>query len=102
MLLVPGEHVAFAGKTPDIQDILEETSFSDWELPLLRREGIRYVVADRREISSDATRGYSFSTRDDAAELLPLATVTKFAELPGAKRIYSSGDISVYDLGPEQ
>ncbi len=57
------------------------------------------MVADRREISSDATRGYDFSIRGDEPELLPLSSVTKFAELPGAKRIYSSGDISVYDLG---
>jgi hypothetical protein len=99
MLMAPGERVALAGKTPDIQDLLEETSLSDWELPLLRREGIRYVVADRREISSDATRGYSFSIRGDEPELLPLSSVTKFGDLPGAKRIYSSGDISVYDLG---
>jgi hypothetical protein len=102
MLMVPGEHVAFAGKTPDIQDMLEETSLSDWELPLLREEGIRYVVTDRREISSDATRGYAFSIRGDEPELMPISTVTKFAELPGAKRIYSSGDISVYDLGAGQ
>jgi hypothetical protein len=102
MLMAPGERVALAGKTPDIQDILEETSLSNWELPLLRKEGIRYVVADRREISSDATRGYSFSIRGDKPELMPLSTVTKFAQLPGAKRIYSSGDISVYDLGPGQ
>ncbi len=99
MLMAPGERVAFAGKTPDIQDILEESAFSDWELPLLRREDIRYVVTDRREISSDATRGYAFSIRGDEPELAPLDTVTKFADLPGAKRIYSSGDISVYDLG---
>jgi hypothetical protein len=98
MLMAPGERVAFAGKTPDIQDILEETSFSDWELPLLREEGIRYVVTDRREISSDATRGYNFSIRGSEPDLFPLATVTKFAELPGAQRIYSSGDISVYEL----
>jgi hypothetical protein len=102
MLMTPGEHVALAGKTPDIQDLLEETAFSGWELPLLRKEGIRYVVADRREISSDATRGYAFSIRGDEPELLPLSTVTKFGQLPGAKRIYSSGDISVYDLGPGQ
>ncbi len=99
MLMVPGERVAFAGKTPDIQDILEESAFSDWELPLLREEDIRYVVTDRREISSDATRGYAFSMRGDEPELAPLDTVTKFADLPGTKRIYSSGDISVYDLG---
>ena len=102
MLMTPGERVALAGKTPDIQDLLEETSLSDWELPLLRREGIRYVVTDRREISSDATRGYSFSIRGEEPELMPRSSVTKFADLPGAKRIYSSGDISVYDLGPGQ
>lgn len=101
MLMAPGERVAFAGKTPDIEDILEETAFSGWELPLLREEDIRYVVADRREIASDATRGYSFSMRGER-DLLPLATVTKFSQLPGAKRIYSSGDISVYELGRER
>ena len=102
MLMAPGERVALAGKTPDIQDILEETALSDWELPLLRREDIRYLVADRREISSDATRGYAFSLRGDEPELAPLSTVTKFAELPGARRIYSGGDISVYELGARE
>jgi hypothetical protein len=101
-LMVPGGRIAFAGKTPDIQDLLEETSLSDWELPLLRDEDVRYVVTDRREISSDVTRGYSFSIRGDEEELLPLASVTKFAEIPGAMRIYSSGDISVYDLGKQR
>jgi len=99
ILMAPGERVAFAGKTPDIQDMLEEPALSDWELPLLREEGIRYIVADRREISSDATRGYAFSIRGEEPELMPLATVTKFAGLPRARRIYSSGDISVYELG---
>jgi hypothetical protein len=99
MLMAPGERVTFAGKTPDIQDILEERAFSGWELPLLREEDIRYVVTDRREISSDATRGYAFTIKGEEPALLPLVTVTKFAELPGAQRIYSSGDISVYELG---
>jgi len=99
MLMTPGEHIALAGKTPDIEDILKETELSDWELPLLREEGIRYIVADRREVASDATRGYAFTMRGDEPELLPLSTVTKFGSLPGAKRIYSSGDISVYKLG---
>ncbi|HVY78148.1 MAG TPA: hypothetical protein VG898_06555 [Solirubrobacterales bacterium] len=98
LLLAPGEHVALAGKTPDIEDILEENALSDWELPLLRREGVRYVVADRRQIASDATRGYFFATRGEDERLLPLATVTKFGQLPGARRVYSSGDISVYEL----
>ncbi len=46
MLMAPGERVALAGKTPDIQDLLEETSLSDWELPLLRKE--RHPLRGRR------------------------------------------------------
>lgn len=99
LLMAPGEHVALAGKTPDIEDILEETALSDWELPLLRRENVRYIVADRRQIGSDATRGYFFAERGEEGRLAPLATVTKFGQLPRAQRIYSSGDISVYELG---
>jgi hypothetical protein len=102
LLLSPGGRIALAGKTPDIEDILEETELSDWELPLLRREGVRYVVADRRQISSDATRGYFFAMRGEDERLQPLATVTKFGRLPGAQRVYSSGDISVYELGSDE
>lgn len=102
LLMAPGERVALAGKTPDIQDMLDETAISDWELPILREEEIRYIVADRRQISSDATRGYDFSLRGEDAALEPLIKVTKFSDLPGARRIYSSGDISVYELGARE
>jgi hypothetical protein len=100
LLLDPGERVAFAGKTPDIEDILNEPALSDWELPLLRENHIRYLVTDRRELSSDATRGYFFTQQGNLAEekLLPKAAVTKFTEIPGAGRIYSSGEITIYDL----
>ena len=99
LLLTPGEHVALAGKTPDIEDILEETGISGWEAPLLREEDVRYIVADRRQIASDATRGYYFSTASEEEEALPVQVVSKFNQMPGAKRIYSGGDISVYELG---
>lgn len=102
MLMAPGERMAFAGKTPDVQDLLEESGISGWEMPLLREEDIRYIVTDRREISSDATRGYAFTLRGEKPELSPLDTVTKFADLPGSRRVYSSGDISVYELGARE
>jgi hypothetical protein len=100
LLMAPGERIAFAGKKPDIEDILLEPFLSDWELPLLRRYGVRYVVTDRRPIGSDSTRGFFFSVDGAAADekLLPVAAVAKFGSIPGAARIYSSGDISVYDL----
>jgi hypothetical protein len=100
LLLFPGERKALAGKAPDIQDILVEPALSTWELPLLRQHHVRYVVTDRREISSDTLRGYFFANRREAAKerILPRAAIEKFTEIPGTARIYSSGDITVYDL----
>jgi hypothetical protein len=99
-LMGPGEHVALAGKTPDIQDILLEPAFSDWELPLLREHDVRYVVTDWRELSGDATRGYFFTLKSEVAEekRLPKEAISKFGEIPSAARVYSSGQIAVYDL----
>jgi hypothetical protein len=100
LLLEPGQRVAFAGKTPDIEDIINEPALSDWELPLLRENQIRYLVTDRRELSSDATRGYFFTNKGSFKDekLLPRDAVTKFTQIPGAGRIYSSGEITIYDL----
>jgi len=97
LLLAPGERIALAGKHPDIEDILLEPAISNWELPLLQRHDIRYIVADARNVARDSTRGYSFSTADELIN--PRSTVVKFSEIPSAKRIYSSGEMSVYDLG---
>lgn len=99
MLLSPGERLALAGKHPDIEDLLQEPALSTWEIPLLQKNRIRYVVADVRNIARDSTRGYSFSTADEV--LNPRSTVIKFREIPSATRIYSSGEISVYDLGEQ-
>jgi hypothetical protein len=99
LLMDPGERLAFAGKHPDIQDLLLELAFSreGWEMPLLRKNGIRYIVTDSREIASDSTRGYPFSVGGEP--IIEQQAILKFGELPGARRIYSNGEISVYDLG---
>lgn len=98
LLLAPGERATLAGKTPDIEDILLEPAFSKdgWEMRLLRENDVRYVVTDSREIARDTTRGYSFS--EDGEPSIPRPQIVKFSELPGASRIYSNGEISVYDL----
>jgi hypothetical protein len=99
MLLSPGDRIAYAGKHPDIEDLLQEPALSTWEIPLLRKNHVRYILADSRNIAHDSTRGYSFSTPGELIN--PRSTVTKFREIPGAHRIYSSGEMSVYDLGEE-
>lgn len=100
LLMTPAERTSLTGKTPDIEDILIEPAFAGWELPLLDRWNVRYVVADRREIASDALQGYFFTTtnRPHLNRLRPPEVISKFGEVPGAARVYASGDIAVYDL----
>jgi hypothetical protein len=97
LIMSPGGAEAEAGTSPPLQAILAAPAFSGWELPLLRENRLRYVVADRREISEDALRGYYFTVpgRGDT-DLRPRSAGTKFARIP-AGRIYDSGAIVVYD-----
>lgn len=100
LLLDPGNHAAFAGSSPDVEDIVENTSLEGWEIPLLRENDLRYVVVDRRELAADGIRGYFFTT-DGAGydeQMLPRSVVTKFDAVPGAARIYNNGPITVFDL----
>jgi hypothetical protein len=99
LLLSPGKRTALAGTSPDIEDIIDAEGFSGWELPLLRRRNLRYVVADRREVNADTLRGYYFARPGTyAAELMPRSVVSKFNRIPGAARVYTNGTITVFDL----
>jgi len=102
LLLVPGGKTAFAGTSPDVEDVLEEEKLSGWELPLLRRNRIRYVAVDRRAVSSDTLRGYYFSKRGEDPELRPKSVVSKFNGVPHVSRVYTNGLITVFDLGPQR
>ncbi len=101
LLLTPGERFAFAGSSPDVEDLLEEEHLNGWELPLLARNHMRYVVVDRRPSSGDSLRGYYFADRGTRlAELGARNKVTKFNRIPGVARVYTNGTITVFDLGP--
>jgi hypothetical protein len=99
LLLDPGGKMALAGSAPDVEDVLDEETLAAWMVPLLRRNDIRYIAVDRREVSSDSLRGYYFSRRDRDEELRPPSVVSKFDEVPGISRVYSNGPITVFDLG---
>jgi hypothetical protein len=100
LLLMPGGKDVTAGASPDVADILADPVLAGWQLPLLEANDLRYVVADRRKISTDGIRGYYFSRDDSGVEdpLLPRGVIGKFQRLPGAARIYSNGAIAVFDL----
>jgi hypothetical protein len=99
LLLAPGDKVAVAGTSPDVEDIIDSEALEGWELPLLRENDFRYVVADRRQFSGDALRGYFFAHRGSLAdEMKPTSLIAKFNRVPGAARVYTNGSITVFDL----
>ena len=63
--------MAFTGSSPDVEDVLDEEQLAGWMVPMLRRNDIRYIAVDRREVSSDSLRGYYFSRRDSDEGLRP-------------------------------
>jgi len=98
LLLVPGNKSVLAGPYPDVEDILEDPDLGSWQLPLLRRHELRYVVSDLRPASSDGIRGYYFLTGGSDEGRLPRGVTAKFEGVPGVARIYSNGPITVFDL----
>lgn len=98
LLLVPGGKTVKAGSNPNVEDVLTEPTLVPWQLQLLRENDLRYVVADRREVSSDGLRGYFFPLDDATEGQLPRRAVTKYERIPGAARIYDNGTIAVFDL----
>jgi hypothetical protein len=98
LLLVDGEQHVFTGSNPDIEAVMQTPKLYSWELDLLRRHNIRYVVVDARTASSDVSNGYYFPRHAvGLQDRFPPAAITKF-QRAGAQRIYSDGNISVYDL----
>jgi hypothetical protein len=100
MLLVPGEKSAHTGISPNIEAVLTDPAFPAWERRLLAHNHYRYLVLDRRKVSSDGIRGYFFDVEGAPSNLqvFPKGAEEKFERLPGAARIYSSGPITIFDL----
>jgi hypothetical protein len=94
-LLVGGREHVFVGTNPPVARILQTPKLRPWQLALLRRERIRYVVSDRKPSGLDGVNGYYFF-RDRPNLTLALAS-RKFRRA-GAVPIYDSGDIVVYDI----
>ncbi len=98
LLLVYGRLNVFAGTNPPIESVLQSPKLYRWQLNLLRRKGIRYVVVDARQASADVSIGYYFPRHPvGTQDRVQAAAVTKF-ERAGAQRIYDGGNIVVDDL----
>jgi hypothetical protein len=111
--LGPGNRVAAdIGAYPALssygyQDPLQDVGYlytsREYTLPQERRaeaQAVRYVLVDWRLSQSLPASGSYFPDGSyTGPDPLPMADLTKFDHLPGAARIYDSGNIVIYDLG---
>jgi hypothetical protein len=71
----------------------------DWKRDWLSDNAIDYVIVDRRPSSADTRVGLTFARPDELREpLFPAAAIGDFERMPGATRVFDSGDIVVYDV----
>ena len=87
---------AVTNKAFDVDGILQAPGFAPWQLALLAKARVAYVVADRQNTSYGDSRGYFFARRG-SADLLPAGVARKW-DRHGANRLYDSGAIRVYEL----
>jgi hypothetical protein len=101
MLLDPGDRRVFSDFTANLIEVIPDNAVVPFQLELLHEDHIHYVVVDRREVAGDGIRGFFFSEGDKPTTgWLPHVAVTKFEGVPGATRIYDSGSIVVFAIGP--
>jgi hypothetical protein len=77
--------------------------FDDADLAILRQGRVRYLLVDRRLSTALPLVGVYFEDGEPpvqpAGQPIPAAWLDKFDAVPGASRVYDSGDIRIYDLG---
>lgn len=98
LLLEPGGQVAFGGQGPDVEHIVDEPELAEWQLPLLEKHHLPYLVADRRLNSEDTLRGQFFQVPGQyGSQLREKGAVHKFARIP-VGRVWHSGRLSLFNL----
>jgi O-antigen/teichoic acid export membrane protein len=83
-----------------IGELMPTTLISgDWKRDLIAENAIDYVIVDRRPSSADPGLGLTYRRPDERPErLYPARAVRDFDEMRGARRVFDSGDIVVFDV----
>jgi hypothetical protein len=97
LLLTYANQTAYAGVSPDIDDILNAAPLDSWQPELLKQQHFRFLLTDRRQVSSDVLSGYFFAPPRDGS-LRPPEVISKFEHVPWADRVFDSGDLVLYDI----
>jgi hypothetical protein len=100
LLLSRAYAFVLAGPSPDIRDILLVPKLRPWQVRVLHEYRIDYLVVDRRKQSRDPLRGYAFCEGgEQTCEIYPRNSYEKYTGLPGASKLFGSGNIAIYDVG---
>jgi hypothetical protein len=88
------------GKVDDVTQALVYPGLEPWQMALLRKEEVHYVLVDRSVITSDNLAGYFFTTKITPPAWRtpsPAVIYQKFAT-PSTSKIFDSGDVAIYDV----
>jgi hypothetical protein len=101
LLLAHGQQTAYAGRYPDVEDLLGMVEFPPWQVELLQEWNLQYILVDRRTISRNNMEGFYFDETNGnplaPIDLLDPKVYGKFDRVQGIDRLYDSGNIVIYD-----
>lgn len=87
----------------DVSSMFFAVRFGPTEASMVRSERIRYLVVDLRMARGLPLLGYYFAEGEPGAFVrtrpVDVEALGKFNTLPGANRVFDSGDIVIYDVG---
>jgi hypothetical protein len=87
----------------DVTDVFFSLSLGPYEISLLRRAKVRYLLVDLRLSQALPGVGFYFEEGEpDSFERttpIDLEALTKFNTVPWINRVFDSGDIVIYDVG---
>ncbi len=100
-MLLNGNQLPLTGYAYGIQQMLNAKSVNPSVLGILKTIGVRYVVVDRRQISSDQMVGVFLNpaTNQVGEQVLDRQVYEKFDQQKNVSRILDSGNIVIYDVG---
>ena len=91
------------GGNVDVTDVFFSSVVGNYEMSLLQKGQIHYLVVDMRLSKGLPQDGYYFEAGEPGAnaETAPLNPLylTKFDTVPRVNRLFDSGDIAIYDTG---
>lgn len=86
----------------DVSYLYTSPAFTVADALQVQRQSVQYVLVDLRLSQALPASGQYFPVDPNAGKYrtpLAAAGLTKFAGLPGASRLYDSGDIAIYSIG---